>query len=112
MDNHNVKVMAQFDKCPHCGGKRRAGETVAVEQQQKGLLRDDFDFVLLRTGGPVFDPSRLGRMLVGQKVAAVVAFVDACLDCGALYAVKVERQEVPIMTGLLQPLPAPGFSSQ
>jgi hypothetical protein len=45
------------------------------------------------------------RMLVGSKVPVILALLDVCLDCGAVYAVRLERSEVPLTAVVVQSPP-------
>jgi hypothetical protein len=111
MPNDKQRIIAEFDKCPNCGSTKRYAESVADEQREKGLIGEGLKFGIYQVGGPIFDPRKVNKMLVGSKVPVILALLDVCLDCGALYAVRLERSEVPLRVVVAQPPPGqpPGF---
>jgi len=42
-------------------------------------------------GGIIVDPNKVPTMLVGAKAPMLLAVLDVCLDCGTVYAVRLER---------------------
>lgn len=111
MTNNKQQIIAEYDKCPVCGSTRRFAEEVAQEQREKGLMGEGLKFGIYQMAGPILDPSKVNQMLVGTKIPTVSALVDVCLDCGCLYAVRLERGEVPLRAVVAQPSPGqpPGF---
>ena len=96
MKSDEEKIIAEFDRCPVCGGSRRFAESVANEQREKGLIGEGLKYGIYEMGGPILDPSKVSQMLVGTMVPTVTALIDVCLDCGAIYAVRLERGEIPL----------------
>ena len=112
MTNNKQQIIAEFEKCPNCGSTRRLAEEVAVEQREKGMMGKGLKYGLHQLGGPILDPRRVNKMLVGTKIPTVTALLDVCLDCGTIYAVRLERGEVPLGAVVAQPPPGqppPGF---
>lgn len=110
--NDKQQIIAEFDKCPVCGSTRRFAEEVAQEQKEKGLMGEGLKFGIYQMAGPILDPSKVNQMLVGTKIPTISALVDVCLDCGTIYAVRLERGEVPLRAVVAQPPPGqppPGF---
>jgi len=107
MTNNKQRIIAEFDKCPACGSTRRWADEVAKEQIEKGVMDAGLKYGIYQVGGPILDPRRTNKMLVGSKVPVILALLDVCLDCGALYAVRLERGEVPLRAVVAQP--PPGF---
>ena len=96
MSNGEEQIIAEFDKCPVCGSSKRFAEMVAEEQREKGLLGEGLKYGIYQVGGPILDPGKVGQMLVGAMVPAITALLDVCLDCGTVYAVRLERSEVSL----------------
>ena len=88
------ELVAQFDQCPNCGGIRRYAETLAEELKQKGFARPDFMYFLQIHQGVVMDKAKEKSVPFGSVLPVLVAFTDACMDCGTVYAVRLERGEV------------------
>jgi hypothetical protein len=111
MTDNKQQIIAEFDKCPACGSTRRFAESVAAEQKEKGLMGQDLPVGVWEFAGPLFDPRMINKMLVGSKVPTIRVTIDACLDCGTIYAVRVERGEVPLRAVVAQPPKGqqPGF---
>jgi len=105
MTNNKQRIIAEFDKCPVCGSTRRFAGSVADEQIEKGVMGKGLKYVIFQMGGPILDPRKVTQMLVGTKVPTVSALPDVCLDCGAIYAVRLERGEVPLRVVVAQPPP-------
>ena len=103
MSNGEEQIIAEFDKCPVCGGSRRFAESVAKEQREKGLIGEGLKYGIYEMGGPILDPSKVSQMLVGTMIPTVAALIDVCLDCGTIYAVRLERGEVPLRVVVAKP---------
>lgn len=112
MTEQNVaEVVALFDKCPYCGAKERMMETLGNELKEKGLIGEDRTVSLSEIGGPIFDPAKLGKLLVGSTVPAMYAAQDICLGCGRMHTVRIVKRQVPT-TAVIAPGQAqsPGVS--
>jgi len=109
MTNNKQQIIAEFDKCPHCGSTRKFAEEVADEQREKGLMGKGLKVGIFQMAGPVADPSKISQMLVGTKVPIISALLDVCMDCGTLYAVRLERGEASLSAIMAQPRGQPPF---
>jgi len=113
VNSDKQKVIAEFSKCPVCGSTRRFAESVAAEQKGKGLMGKDLPVGVWEFAGPLFDPRMATKMILGTKVPTVRAVIDVCLDCGAVYAVRLERGEASLTNVVARPKmgppPGPGF---
>lgn len=112
MTTNKQRIIAEFDSCPHCGSTRRLAGEVAQEQVEKGQMDKGLKYGLHQLGGPILDPRKVNQMLVGTKVPTVSALLDVCLDCGTIYAVRLEKGEVPLKAVVAKPPPGqppPGF---
>jgi len=107
MVSDKQQIIAEFDKCPNCGSTKRLAGSVAEEQKEKGLMGEGLKFGLYQMAGPILDPRKVNQMLVGTMIPTISALVDACLDCGIIYAVRLERGEVPLTAVVAQPPPGP-----
>jgi hypothetical protein len=105
MTNNKQRIIAEFDKCPVCGSTRRWADEVAKEQIEKGVMDKGLKYGIYQMGGPILDPRKVNQMLVGTKVPTVSALLDVCMDCGTIYAVRLERGEVPLRMVVAQPPP-------
>jgi len=114
-DMSNNEVVAEFAHCPNpnCGSTRRFAEEVAKEQREKGAMGEGLKYGLYQIGGPILDPRKVNQMLVETMVPETFALLDVCMDCGCVYAIRLERQERPL-GDIIQPLPGakppPGFT--
>jgi len=105
MTNNKQRIIAEFDKCPVCGSTRRFAVSVAEEQREKGLMGEGLKYGIYQMAGPILDPRKVNQMLVGTKVPTVSVLLDVCMDCGTIYAVRLERGEVPLRMVVAQPPP-------
>jgi len=96
MTNNKQRIIAEFDKCPNCGGTRRLAGEVDEEQIEKGAMEPGLKYGLQQVGGPILDPRKASQILVGTRVPAVFVLLDVCMDCGTLYAVRLERGEAAL----------------
>jgi hypothetical protein len=94
-DKQKPRIIAEFSKCPVCGSTKRFAESIAAEQREKGLMGDDLPAGVWEFAGPIFDPRVVTKMLVGSTVPGIQAVIDICLDCGAVYAIRLIRLELP-----------------
>lgn len=85
-----LKFPMDFDKCPVCGSHRRVVDEVKKEEIAKGKIRPEKKAALTKMGVAVTDAVKIKGVLT---VPLVTAMVDICADCGALYAVQVDRTE-------------------
>lgn len=83
----------EFDSCPNCGSKERLAGKLAEEAKKKGQMRKDLNFYANIRMGVVKDPQMEHKLLIGSSVPAYGIFWDVCLQCGTMYAVKVEIGE-------------------
>jgi hypothetical protein len=84
---------------------------VADEQIEKGVMGKGLKYGIFQMGGPILDPRKVTQMLVGTKIPTASALLDVCMDCGTIYAVRLERGEVSLGAVVSQPPPGqpPGF---
>jgi len=68
----------------------------AKEQIKKGLMDKGLKYGISQLGGPILDPRKVIQMLVETMLPETFALLDVCRDCGCVYAVRLERQEVPL----------------
>ena len=89
------EIVVQFDKCPACGSKRRFVEGLADEVKDKGWMRPDLNFFANIINGIVRENTAQmeQKIPIGSKVPSYVICLDACVDCGCIYAVKLSRGE-------------------
>lgn len=113
--NDKLQVIAEFDKCPGmkdgkpCGSTRRFAGEVAEEQREKGLMGKGLKVGIFQMSGPIADPRKVNQMLVGTKVPIISALLDICMECGTLYAVRLERGDAPLSAIMAQPRGQPPF---
>ena len=103
-----VELVAEFNQCPNCGSERRFAKSIADELIEKGLMGKDLNWGLHLIGGPIYDQRKIPTMLVGVSTAPVaLASVDVCLDCGTIYAIRLEKGEAVLGTtmGPIQQMP-------
>ena len=96
MSNHELEVVAEFHRCPACGSNQSFAMSVAAEQQEKGLIRDSLGYSLDQMGGLIIDRQMVKAENVGTPIPVIRALVDVCLNCGNVYAVRLEREDSPL----------------
>lgn len=110
MPKKKPEIIAEFDKCPVCGSTRRFADSVAAEQKEKGLMGQDLPVGVWEFYGPLFDPRMASKMLVGATVPGIRVTIDACLDCGTIYAIRLTREEISLQAAKGPPgQPPPSF---
>jgi len=111
MTNNKQKIVAEFEKCPVCGSTRRFAGSIGDEQKGKGQMGQDLPVGVWEFAGPLFDPRLVSKFLVGSKVPTIRVTIDVCLDCGTIYAVRLERGEASLRAVVAQPPQGqpPGF---
>ena len=96
MNQNEPGMIAEFNRCPACGCNRRFAMSVAAEQQEKGLIRDSLGYSLQQMGGLIIDRQMVNAENVGVPVPVVRGLIDVCLNCGNVYAVRLEREDFPL----------------
>lgn len=120
---NNNEVIAEFDRCPGyrevegvlqpCGSTRRFAGEVTKEQREKGAIGEGLRYGLYQIGGPILDPRKVNQMLLETMVPVTLALLDVCMDCGCVYAIRLERQEIPLGDIIKSPpgaMTPPGFT--
>lgn len=105
MKEGEQQVLASFDKCPVCGSERRLMGELVKEQKEKGKMPEDTQACLQLLSAAAFSPMSAATTLIGEKVPTGTAILDACLDCGTVYAVQLLRGEVRLQ---IQQMPMQG----
>ncbi len=83
------EILGTFDKCRVCGSKRRLMDELVKEQAEEGEIPDNTNPCLQMISAVAANPVTLATALIGATFPTGVAIVDACLDCGTLYAVSL-----------------------
>ena len=103
-------VLARFDKCPNCGSERRLMKELVEEMQAIGKTPKVTRPCLQLLSSVAANPAALAKTLVGAKIATGSAILDACMDCGTIYAVELLRGEIQQTAEIVgQPLEMPPF---
>jgi hypothetical protein len=88
-------VIAQFDKCPHCGSAKRLGAVILERAKAKGAVPAAFEWYPMQMQlPPPVDPLKLP--LIGSMVPTAFIFSDFCLGCGRNYVVKIVEASAEI----------------
>ena len=90
-----MEIESKFNKCPCCGSERRFVEEMASEVKEKGWMEKAMNFFALFINGIVKSNNTLieNKIPVGSSVPTYGIGLDACMDCGCIYAVKLVRDE-------------------
>lgn len=103
-ENKALPTVLEFN-CPACGSPDRLGQRLAQKVKDRGLMRPELGYYAWQVEGVVRDPTKELVVPIGSKLPAFRIFVDACLQCGCLYAAKVEIGEV--VKGLMPTIKGP-----
>lgn len=91
------ELLAEFDKCPVCGSPNRLMESLLGENEGGATP------CLLLMSSVAANPRV--PVLIGSVVPVGIAIVDACLDCGVIYAPKLIKGEAKAGMGPPQQTP-------
>ena len=99
-----------FDHCPACGSDQQFCKELGEELRERSLARPEFIMRYDMRQGVVVDQNRAAPMPIGINLPGGSITTDICMDCGAVYAVDIQRiegrtQAAPLPTGN-KPLPA------
>ena len=83
----------EFSECPGCGGESRMFEQMGREVKERGLAKEEMTFYYDMRSGPLATQDMLAKLPLGGEVPAFVVCTDICLDCGCIYAVKLESKK-------------------
>lgn len=98
-----IKLVAQFDQCPNCSSTKRFAESVCNELRERGLTSPDFRYYYQATSGVVLDKSKEKSIPIGSELPVIIIYTDICMDCGTIYAVRLQRDTVK--KHIVQPMP-------
>jgi len=94
----------EFTQCPNCGSIYRFCEQLGQELKDRGLAKPDWNFNYGVCSGVVMDGNYTqAKILAGATLPGYGIAVDICMDCGTLYAVRLNRLE-----GEMKPMPKQG----
>lgn len=83
----------KFDRCPTCGSTKRIAEMLRDEEAAKGKVPKDSPMVMLRAVTPM---TELQTIMLGLSIVPLLTCLfDICAECGTLYSVMVQRQDIP-----------------
>jgi len=91
-----------FDKCPNCGSSNGLATTLYGAEAKKGHVREFGKYGIHEFSGPIIDIEmvKLGKVLIGTKVPFISVSIDVCQNCGALYATRIVKRDIPINDAL------------
>lgn len=89
------ELVARFDKCPNCGSESRLIGDMVKDKKKNGKL-EGMSPCLMLLQSVVGSPKDIMTGLLGSTIPVGIAILDACRDCGAIYAVEEQIAEVPI----------------
>lgn len=92
--NKVENINQQFNQCPNCGSERRFLESLVNEVKDRGYARKEWTLGLDFKRGAVIDPTREAAIPIGAQVPGYQITTDICMDCGAVYAVRIMSGEV------------------
>ena len=89
------EIVAEFQRCPACGSTEGFASSVANQEREKGLIRDSLECALDQMGGLIIDRVKSNEENSGRLVPGIRTLVDVCLNCGNIYAVRLEQYYAP-----------------
>jgi len=91
MKYYRPEIVAEFQRCHACGSTNGFATTVANQEREKGLIRDSLECALDQMGGLIIDRVKTKEDNADRPVPCIRALVDVCLNCGNIYAVRLEQ---------------------
>lgn len=91
-DNKNVTTLEY--KCPHCESDNRLAGSLAEKVKKRGLMREELYFAAWKFEGKVGDPTKDAIIPYGSSLPYFRIYMDVCLDCGCMYACRVDILQV------------------
>lgn len=82
----------EFIKCPQCSSEAKMFEQMGQELKERGLSKDEVKFYYDMRNGALANQEMLAKLPIGGEIPAFGVATDICLDCGCIYAVRLERQ--------------------
>src|SRR4030042_720953 len=89
----------EFKSCPVCKSKNKFCAELGKEIKKRGLTTKGWAFCYESRSGITMDKAA-PVPLVGTTLPGFIIIVDICMDCGCVYASKIERLE-----GMIKPEP-------
>ena len=85
MEQKQVKFPLKFNQCPNCGSEERVTKVVLDNEHTKGKAMKATDSHLIQCQSLITNPN-----MPFLSAPMVVAYLDACADCGTIYCVRAE----------------------
>ncbi len=93
-----------FDQCPNCGCSIRVYESAANQMILEGKEPADYRYVMQQFQSVIASPKHLESAPIGSKLPAITTQLDICQDCGTVYAISVEWEEVEKRQAPIRPI--------
>src|SRR4030042_2065597 len=81
----------EFKSCPVCKSKNKFCAELGKEIKKRGLTTKGWAFCYESRSGITMDKAA-PVPLVGTTLPGFIIIVDICMDCGCVYASKIERR--------------------
>lgn len=95
-------INKEFNTCPNCGSKRRFLEHLSNEVKKVGMASEQWrGFFYDHRNGVVVDKAKEPMIPIGTALPGYAILTDICLDCGTIYAVRL--QSGPVVKSLAKP---------
>ena len=111
-----------FTKCPVCelkawlmemlevGGEKPSGtnfffDQLSQEAVKRGLAKEGWKLVMELKEGAAIDPNRAVILPIGAKVPAYGVMTDVCMDCGTVFALKLQKGQSLVQMGKTPKIP-------
>ncbi len=88
---HEKNWVREFSKCPVCGSEKRMFEQMGQEIKERGLTTEEMKFYDEMKAAPLANQDIIAKLPIGSEIPAFGVATDICLDCGCIYAVRLER---------------------
>jgi len=105
-DKESKDFRKEFPKCPVCGGKPLFHET-ALALKARGLVDEKWEMALDSRQGAIMQPGKESSLPIGTEVPGYSFNTDICMECGNIWAVKLERVTVKKTITLASPTVMP-----
>ena len=83
-----------FTKCPCCDSTNRFFEQLGNELIERKLAGEKWNYSYDMRNGTVFDHNKEPAYPIGTELPTFGIKTDVCMDCGCMYATRLDRGNV------------------
>lgn len=86
---YSISKVRLFDKCPVCKGMNMGATKLVNEAVINGKTQVLTEPMLMRMNATGINPTDPG-LLVGSRIEVISVYAEVCVDCGCIFARKIE----------------------